>query len=114
STPTAAGGSFVVNSLGDVITGNTYGNQVLLFDGTTPGGTVLGSYSNVGPVAIDSQNNIYIGGQYTNNVIKVPYNAATNTYAAISAPASGTSPAVCTGNDTTECNFGAHLTSAGN
>jgi hypothetical protein len=109
-----AGNSFAVNSKGDIITGNTYGNQVLLFNGQTGAVTVLGSYANVGPVTLDKQNNLYIGGTYTNNIVKVPYNSTTNTYAAISAPASATSPAVCTGSDTTECNFGGSLTSAAN
>jgi hypothetical protein len=108
----AAGTSFAVNSNGDIITGNTYGNQVLLISGKTGVVTVLGTYSNVGPVTLDSQNNLYVGGLYTNNVVKVPY--VSGAYAAVSAPSSATSPAVCTGTDTTECNFGGHLTNAAN
>jgi hypothetical protein len=107
-----AGNSFAVNSNGDIITGNTYGNQVLLISGKTGAVTVLGAYNNVGPVTLDSQNNLYVGGTYTNNVVKVPY--VNGTYAPLSAPASATSPAVCTGNDTTECNFGGNLTNAAN
>jgi hypothetical protein len=107
-----AGNSFAVNSNGDIITGNTYGNQVLLISGKTGTVTVLGAYNNVGPVTIDSQNNLYVGGAYTNNVVKVPY--VNGAYAPLSAPASSTSPAACTGNDTTECNFGGNLTNSTN
>ena len=112
ASPNAAGTSFAVNSNGDILTSNTYGNQVLLINGKTGVVTVLGSYSNVGPVTLDSQNNLYVGGLYTNNIVKVPY--VNGTYAAVSAPSSATSPAVCTGSDTTECNFGSNLTSAAN
>jgi len=112
SSQNAAGSSFAVNSNGDIITGNTYGNQVLLISGKTGVVTVLGSYSNVGPVTLDSQNNLYVGGLYNAEVIKVPY--VNGTYAAVSAPTSATSPAVCTGTDTTECNFGGNLTNAAN
>lgn len=107
-----AGGSMAVNSNGDVIMSNTYGGQVLLFNGQTGAVTVLGSYSSIGPVTVDSQDNLYIGGFYSADIVKVPYNRATGTYAAISAPTSSTSPAACTGNDTTECNLSPFLTDA--
>ncbi|MGD0831576.1 MAG: hypothetical protein ABR907_11565, partial [Terracidiphilus sp.] len=74
----AAGSSFGVNSVtGDVIIGNSYGNKVLDINAKTGIETVLvnwgvGDNYNVGPVALDSQNNLYVAGLYTNNVIKIP------------------------------------------
>jgi hypothetical protein len=107
----AAGGTFAVNSKGDVIIGTTYGNTVAMI---SPTGTVttLGTYDNVGPITIDSDDNIYVGGAYNPEIIKVPY--VNGAYAALSAPSSATSPAACTGSDTTECNFGGHLTDLAN
>lgn len=108
----AAGSSFAVNSNGDVIISTTYGGSVIMISNKTGAVTTLGSYNNVGPVTVDSQNNLYVGGLYTNNIIKVPY--VNGAYVALSAPAGSTSPAACTGNDTTECNFGGYLTDKAN
>jgi hypothetical protein len=113
-----AGSSFGVNSAtGDVIIGNSYGNKVLDINSTTGVETVLvdwgsdiGQNYNVGPVTLDSQNNLYVGGLYTNNVIKIPF--VSGAYAA--APYPATTPANCTGSDTAECNFGSNLTNATN
>jgi Chitobiase/beta-hexosaminidase C-terminal domain len=94
-----AGDTMAVNSNGDLIATDTFGNDILLFtpQGTTP--TVLGSISNPNGVAVDSQNNLYIGLSYTSTVLKIPY--VNGTYAAIAATSSSTPN--CTGSDTAEC-----------
>jgi hypothetical protein len=101
-----AGDTMAVNTLGDVITTNTYGSQTLLFSpaGGTP--TVLGTTSNPNGVAVDAQNNLYMGFSYNNAVIKIPF--VNGAYAAIGAPVSGGNPypastPTCTGTDTVEC-----------
>jgi len=94
-----AGDTMAVNGYGDLIATNTYNNKILLF---APGGTtatVLGSLSNPNGVAVDSQNNLYIGFSYGPNVLKVPY--VNGAYATIGA-VSSTTPN-CTGTDTNEC-----------
>ena len=93
------GDTMAVNSLGQVITTDTYGSEILLFtpQGTTP--TVLGTVSNPNGVAVDSQNNLYIGFSYNASVVKIPF--VNGAYAAIGASVP-TSPA-CTGTDTVEC-----------
>jgi hypothetical protein len=103
-----AGSSFAVNKDGNILIGNAYGNQVLLISSTTGAVTVLGTFDNVGPVTLDSQNNLYIAGLYTNAVVMVPYNGGA--YAAVTTPAvsnSGvlTSPAPCAAGATAECGF---------
>jgi hypothetical protein len=94
-----AGDTMAVNGLGDLIATNTYNSQILLFtpQGTTA--TVLGSLSNPNGVAVDSQNNLYIGFSYGPTVLKIPY--VNGAYAAIAAT-SGSTPN-CTGTDTAEC-----------
>src|SRR6185312_11115009 len=94
-----AGDTMAVNTAGNLIASNTYGNGIVMFTpgSTTP--TVLGSISNPNGVAVDSQNNIYIGLSYSSQVVKIPY--VNGTYAAI-AGTSGTTPN-CTGHDTVEC-----------
>jgi N-acetylneuraminic acid mutarotase/protein involved in polysaccharide export with SLBB domain len=105
----SAATSMAVNSDGNVLVSNAWGNQILMLNGQTGAVTVLGSYnSNPGPVTIDSQNNLYIGGLYSPVVVKVPYNGGA--YAPIVAPNLTNSgvlltPAPCTGNDTQECAF---------
>ena len=101
-----AGDTMAVNTLGDVITTNTYGNQTLLFTpaGGTP--TVLGTTSNPTGVAVDAQNNLYMGFSYNNAVIKIPY--VNGAYAAVGAPITNGNPYPagtpnCTGTDTVEC-----------
>jgi len=113
----AAGSSMGVNSNGDIVVSTTYGNEVLLINGQTGVETVIANWSgyNIGPVTLDSKNNLYVAGLYTNNVIKIPYVAGA--YVAAPVPnLSGTpaTPANCTGTDTTECNFGSNLTNGTN
>jgi hypothetical protein len=108
SSADAAGTSFAVNTDGNILVSTEYGGSVLLVNPKTLAVTNLGSYGNVGPVTIDSQNNLYIGGLYTNAVVKVPYNGGA--YATVSSPSTDnsgnlTTPAPCTGTDTTECGF---------
>jgi hypothetical protein len=94
-----AGDTMAVNSNGDLIATNTYGNDVDLFapQGGTP--TLIGTISNPNGVAVDSHNNLYVGASYGSNVVKVPY--VNGAYVALAAT-SGTTPN-CTGNDTAEC-----------
>ena len=94
-----AGNSMVVNSAGTVIASTTYGGAIDQF--TPSGSSVLGSFSNPGPLAIDSANNLYIGGTYNSTITKIPY--VSGAYAAISTP-SGSTP-TCTGTDVVECNL---------
>ena len=84
-----AGDTMAVNASGNLIATNTYGNGVVMFTpgSTTP--TVLGSISNPNGVAVDSQNNLYIGLSYTSQVVKLPFvNGAYPTLAGTS----GTTP----------------------
>jgi hypothetical protein len=94
-----AGDTMAVNGFGDLIATNTYNNKILLFtpQGTTA--TVLGSLSNPNGVAVDSQNNLYVGFSYGPSVVKIPY--VNGAYATIAAT-SGSTPN-CTGTDTVEC-----------
>jgi hypothetical protein len=94
-----AGDTMAVNSNGDLIATNTYGNDVDLYtpQGGTP--TLIGTISNPNGVAVDNHNNLYVGASYGPNVVKVPY--VNGAYVALAAT-SGTTPN-CTGNDTAEC-----------
>src|ERR1039457_4510391 len=58
------GDTMPVNSAGNLVATNTYGNDVRLFtpQGGTP--TLLGTISNPNGVAVDSPNNLYIGISY--------------------------------------------------
>ena len=95
-----AGNSFAVDSKGNLITGDTYGNSVLEFAPGATSATVLSSsYGNVGPVTIDSAGSLYIGNLYNGTVAKIP--VVSGAYAAISLP--GSSTPICTGSDTAEC-----------
>lgn len=92
-----AGGSFAVNQLGDVIVSNEWGNTLYLINGQTGAETVLGSWGNVGAVAVDAQNNFYVADIYSPTIVKVPY--VNGAYAAFNSAPSGS----CTGNDTVAC-----------
>jgi sugar lactone lactonase YvrE len=115
----AAGTTFGVNPNGDILISTTYTNEVLLINGQTGAVTVVVNWTannyNVGPIALDAAGNLYVGGLYTNNVIKVPY--INGAYVAAPEPNLSGKPPVpanCTGTDTAECNFGSHLTDAAN
>lgn len=104
-----AGDSFAINSHGNVLVSTTYGGSVAEIDGQTGAVTTLGSYGkygNTGGVAVDSQDNLYIGALYSNMVVKLPYvgGSANGGYAPLTdASSAATPPANCTGSDTTEC-----------
>jgi hypothetical protein len=106
------GDSIAVNSLGDVIATDTYGDHVVLF---TPQGTVttLGKVSNPNGVAVDGNNNLFIAFAYSSAVVKLPF--VNGAYAPLGSSAnqypSGTPN--CTGNDTVECVMN-NLTGGGN
>lgn len=94
-----AGGSFAVNSKGDVIAGNTYGNTVYFFSGANGGAqSTLASVNGPGGITVDSHDNLYVAHLYNQYVLKVPY--ANGTYAL-----TDTTPSACTGSDTAECTF---------
>ncbi len=94
-----AGDTMAVNGYGNLVATNTYNNQILLFTPQGTKATVLGTLSNPNGVAVDSQNNLYIGFSYSPNVLKIPY--VNGAYAAIAATSSSTPN--CTGTDTSEC-----------
>ncbi len=74
-----AGGSMAVNSLGVVVVGDTYGHQIDEYAPPAYTATVISpsgdTNENVGAVAIDSSNFLYIADQYNSNIVKVPMNA---------------------------------------
>ena len=96
---TAAGSTFAVNSQGNVFFGTSYGGQFAEYSPATGKITVLGSYSNIGPIAVDGSNNLFIGNVYSTTIVKLPF--VSGAYPAFSSP--GSSTPVCTGNDTMEC-----------
>src|ERR1700761_8152857 len=96
---TAAGTSMAVNSAGNLFLGTSYGGSLVEYNGSTGVETTLGSYSNIGPVAVDPNNNLYIGNVYSSTIIKLPY--TNGAYPSFSAPSGTTS--TCTGSDTAEC-----------
>ena len=101
------GGGFAVNQQGNVILSNSYGGNVYLYNGTTGAATTLVSgFSNPGGVAVDSQNNLYVSRLFGSSILKVPY--VGGAYVTLT----DTSPAACTGTDTTLCTF-ANLGSIG-
>jgi sugar lactone lactonase YvrE len=111
----AAGTSFAVNSDGNILISDTYGNEVLLVNGHTGKVTVLATLASgygygVGAVTVDQNNNLYISGLYEPYIAKVPY--VNGTYAPINTPTRATP--ICTGNDTTECLWGSNLAYSGN
>jgi hypothetical protein len=99
------GDSFAVNSAGDVLVSDTYGNNIELFNGTTGAESSVGAPGNPAGVAVDSHDNLYIGFSYNSAILKIPYLGGTY---AIGAPVSGGNPYPagtpnCTGTDTVEC-----------
>lgn len=109
STPT--GETFVVDSHGNAIVGTNWAESLLAVNTSTGAVTVLISgYNNVGPVALDTAGNLYVGNTYSSNIYKIPYTSTG--YAAISGSALPT--AVCAGavnttTDTAACQFALNL-----
>jgi Chitobiase/beta-hexosaminidase C-terminal domain len=98
-----AGNGMAVDAYGNLITGTSYGGDILEFAPGATSGTVLLSASgyNPGGPAIDAGGNLYLSNEYNGTVTKVP--ASGGTYATVSNPGSVT--ATCTGSDTAECNL---------
>jgi hypothetical protein len=102
-----AGTSFAVSANGQVLLGDSYGKELLLYNPTAGTLTSLSAAwaNQVGGVAIDASGNLYVSGLYSPIVAKIPY--VNGAYATVTDPTSGTAPAACTGSDTTECLIGA-------
>ncbi|MGB7190791.1 MAG: NHL repeat-containing protein [Acidobacteriaceae bacterium] len=103
----AAGTSFAVNANGEVAIGNTFGNQVMLFNGQTGATEKTWPFLNPGAVAMDGQGNLYVAALNTNWIVKLPY--ANGTYADLTNDPQTTPPPACTGSDTQECAWGINL-----
>jgi hypothetical protein len=67
-----AGGSWGINSSGTIVASTTYGGEIVQFSGPGYAETEAGPYGNAGDIGIDSNNFLYVGGQYGNTIIKVP------------------------------------------
>lgn len=104
--------TFVVGANGDVFIGNQWGHDLL---DISPSGTAttLATWPapggwNAGPAAIDGNGNLYLAADgYDSNIYKIPYNAATGTYAGFTAQPS----AACQGGtlDTAACLYAANF-----
>jgi sugar lactone lactonase YvrE len=69
-----AGGSIAVNSLGDVIDGNTYGNNIQIWAPSSSGYTqTTVNNGGAGGASVDAANNIYAGYIYYQQIWKVPF-----------------------------------------
>ena len=106
------GGTFVIGANGDVIIGDGYSSAADAFQ-ITPSGTqtilASGAGGNSHAAAIDVFGNVYIGFGYSGNIYKLPYNAATGTYAGYTAAPTTN----CSGgtSDTAACVFAPNLQS---
>lgn len=94
-----AGATIIVNPAGNLITTDTYGNQILSVSPNGAAPTIVASWSNPNGVAQDAQGNLYFGQSYGPTVVKLPY--INGSYAAFTTPGTGTPS--CTGADTSEC-----------
>ncbi len=106
------GGSFAMDAKGNILWGSTWGTNIYSIDPQSGNYTTLVTGdNNVAPLALDSNNNLYFGDTYSWQIVKLPYNSATGTYAAL--PAGGVSAvtAQCKGQttDTAPCNFAINL-----
>ena len=108
----AAGTSFAMNSSGEILIGDTYNGDVLAFNGETGTMTNMGSFQNVGAVAVDNQDNLYVASRASGYIVKVPYKGGG--YAQLGDPQTGPKLPACTGNDTAVCEWGANLYYSGN
>jgi hypothetical protein len=101
-----AGGSFGVNTKGEVVTGTGSGFE--LFNTTTGAATTLATWGGAGAVAVDSSDSIYISNYYSSvPIAKLPYvgGATAGGYATFTVPSSSTP--VCTSTSTVECRIAA-------
>ena len=94
-----AGGSFAVTQNGLIVVGTTYNNKADFVNAST--GALVNQVAINGPggFTIDSQNNLYMSHLYGAPVLKIPY--VNGVYATLT----DSTPANCTGNDTTLCTF---------
>jgi sugar lactone lactonase YvrE len=93
------GGTFVVGANGDVIVGDGYGKGVFQI---TPSGTqtVLANFDNSNAAGMDKDGNVYIGRDYGDTIIKIPF--VNGQYVGFS----GSTPTTnCQGGDQTPCVF---------
>ncbi|MGA9426325.1 MAG: kelch repeat-containing protein, partial [Terracidiphilus sp.] len=100
----AAGTSFAVNSTnGNIVFSTAWGNTIEMLNPQTGVSTSLGTYTNAGGVTLDSNNNLYVGGEWSQTILKVPF--VGGAYVSFADPgASGyTPPANCAGSDTAAC-----------
>jgi sugar lactone lactonase YvrE len=94
-----AGGAFAITPNGEVVVGTTYNNEADFISAST--GALLNQVKISGPggFTTDSKGNLYMAHLYGPSVLKIPY--VNGAYATLS----DTSPANCTGSDTTLCTF---------
>ncbi|MGH9587585.1 MAG: hypothetical protein ACRD3F_11580 [Acidobacteriaceae bacterium] len=106
SSGNVAGTSFAVNSSGEVLIGDS-NSEVLIYN-QQAGLTVLGTYQNVGAIAVDSKDNLYVASRASGYIVKVPY--VNGKYAQLADPQPpGTPLPACSGADTTTCTWGSNL-----
>ena len=94
-----AGGSFAITPNGEIVVGTSYNNEADFVNAST--GALISQVKISGPggFTTDSQGNLYMAHLYGPSVLKIPY--VSGVYATLS----DTSPANCTGTDTTLCTF---------
>jgi sugar lactone lactonase YvrE len=94
-----AGGAFAITPNGEVVVGTSYNNEADFISAST--GALLSQVKISGPggFTTDSKGNLYMAHLYGPSVLKIPY--VNGVYATLS----DTSPANCTGTDTTLCTF---------
>ena len=98
------GSSWGINSKGVIVASTTYGGEVVYFNGPGYAATSAGAVGNVGGIAIDKNDNLFVGGQYSSFIAKIPMNTD-GTYTITSDPGKTPAPPACTGatTDTAEC-----------
>ncbi len=107
--PMWAGSSFAVNSAnGNIVFSTTWGGSIEMLNPQTEVLTTLGTYSDSGGLTLDSNNNLYIVGQYSPIVLKVPFINGAYVSFEDPAPLGYTPPGYplppnCTGSDTAAC-----------
>jgi sugar lactone lactonase YvrE len=98
-------GTFAIGANGDVYVGNGWGSNTYQM---VPGGATTAILPISGSAAtIDSYGNLYFGAYYSNNIYKIPYNAATGSYNYASFTSASYPSANCKGGtlDTAPCIF---------
>ncbi len=90
------GSSWGINSKGVIVAGTTYGGQVIQFAGPGYAVTEAGPVGNVGGIAIDSNDNLYVGDQYNSVIAKIAPNTD-GTYTIATDPTKTSAPPACDG-----------------